>query len=306
MKCLAFSFTSLKSLLPIFAGIAFGLRTYNFSSYEPSLLFKSFLMEIGMMLAIFLELISLYRQGRNKDLDQNAFSNALEKYKSQPKIVLLIILGFLMDFLGFFFNLLLTINDNSINQHLLSITRITEFFFVGILYYYCFKLTLHRHNYVALVLVIIGSFLMLLSQGVQFKAALLFAIFGNLILAFLEILEKWIVDYTFFSPFEIVGIQGFVGIFVLFGICYGSSLMKCEQWYEICSNPTNSDDVYIIDLNANINGIYENTISILYVITYIILTTMYNVFNLSTIKHLGPTHRIICDVVVQLSLSSHL
>ena len=86
MKCLAFSFTSLKSLLPIFAGIAFRLRTYNFSSYEPSLLFKSFLMEIGMMLAIFLELISLYRQGRNKDLDQNAFSNALEKYNLSLKL----------------------------------------------------------------------------------------------------------------------------------------------------------------------------------------------------------------------------
>ena len=103
-------------------------------------------------------------------------------------------------------------------------------------------------------------------------------------------------DFKFFSPLEVVGVQGIVGIFITFGICYGCSLMKCEQWYRICSNPTNSDNVYILDLNANINGIYENTPSILYVITYILLSTMYNVFNLSTIKHLGPTHRIICDV----------
>ena len=296
MKCIAFSFTSLKSLLPIFAGITYGMRTYHFSSYEPSLLFKMFLMEIGMMLAIFLEFISLYRQGRNKDLGPNEFSNAFEKYKSHPKIVLLIILGIGMDLLGFFFNLLLTVNDNSINQHLLSITRITEFFFVGILYYYFFKLTLHRHHYVALILVLFGTSLMLLSQGVKVKAALLFAIIGNLIYASLEILEKWIMDFKFFSPLEVVGVQGIVGIFITFGICYGCSLMKCEQWYRICSNPTNSDNVYILDLNANINGIYENTPSILYVITYILLSTMYNVFNLSTIKHLGPTHRIICDV----------
>ena len=165
-----------------------------------------------------------------------------------------------MDLLGFFFNLLLTVNDNSINQHLLSITRITEFFFVGILYYYFFKLTLHRHHYVALILVLFGTSLMLLSQGVKVKAALLFAIIGNLIYAFLEILEKWIMDFKFFSPLEVVGVQGIVGFFITFGICYGCSLMKCEQWYRICSNPTNSDNVYILDLNANINGIYENTV----------------------------------------------
>ena len=66
-------------------------------------------------------------------------------------------------------------------------------------------------------------------------------------------------DFKFFSPLEVVGVQGIVGIFITFGICYGCSLMKCEQWYRICSNPTNSDNVYILDLNANINGIYENT-----------------------------------------------
>ena len=67
-------------------------------------------------------------------------------------------------------------------------------------------------------------------------------------------------DFKFFSPLEVVGVQGIVGIFITFGICYGCSLMKCEQWYRICSNPTNSDNVYILDLNANINGIYENTV----------------------------------------------
>ena len=101
MKCLSFSFTSLKSLYPIFAGIAFGLRTYNF--YEPSFLFKSFLMEIGMMLAIFLELITICRQGRKRKSApvQKEFASAWDKYKSQPKIVLLIILGFWMDLIGF-------------------------------------------------------------------------------------------------------------------------------------------------------------------------------------------------------------
>ena len=241
MKCLAFSFTSLKSLYPIFAGIAFGLRTYNFSSYEPSLLFRTFLMEIGMMLGIFLELITICRQGRKQKSDpvQKEFASAWDKHKSQPKIVLLIILGFWMDSFGFFLNLLLTIKDDSINQHLLSITRITEFFFVGLLYYYFCKINLHRHHYVALALVIIGSLLMLFSQIITLQYTLLFAISGNLIYAFLEIIEKWIMEYKFFSPFEIVGLQGIVGIFVMYGICYVCSLIKCEKWYSIYSNPNN-------------------------------------------------------------------
>ena len=295
MKLFSIGIKSYYPLFPLFAGLCFGFRSIDFSNNTPSLLFKTFLMEIGMSLSLILEMISLKLQSRKNVLHntkESEYRRAFFKYIRHPIYILLIFSFFLMDLLAFFFGLLLTVSDKPFAQHLLSLARITEFFFVGLTYYIFFKLSIYRQHFLGLFFIIIGLLVMILCQldFISLNTHLLFAIIGNLIYAFLEIIEKWAMDYKFLSPFELVGYQGLFGIIVIGVLCLIGNNVPCQEWMSICEVGDN-----VIDLYKNFQ-VFTDIKSFMWVITYILLSLGYNVFILLSNKHLGPTHRIICDV----------
>ena len=102
---------SYKLLFPLFAGLFYGGRNMCFKTDKENTnkkpeLYKILLMEIGMMLSIFIEIISIIKR---KDVTKSQpikeeFSKFFDKYKKEPKLILLVFLCFLLDITGFFLN----------------------------------------------------------------------------------------------------------------------------------------------------------------------------------------------------------
>ena len=57
---------------------------------------------------------------------------------------------------------------------------------------------------------------------------------------------------------------------------------------------------YIIDFEEELSNIFANWYNVIQVISFIILTMFYNIFQELTMKHLGPTHRIVIDGVFSI------
>lgn len=74
----------------------------------------------------------------------------------------------------------------------MSTNGIAEFFFVGFMYYYFLKRSLHRHHFIPLLLIGIEFLMVIFGQDNQFiiTPILSLAVLGNLLYAILEIIEN--------------------------------------------------------------------------------------------------------------------
>lgn len=163
--------------------------------------------------------------------------------------------------------------------------------------YLFLKQSIHRHHFIALIFIIFG--LVLISyKGISFNYYLLIGVLCNLLFAVLDIVEKWLMDFRFLSPYELIGFKGLYGILILTCILIIGNL-KCEKWMRICEydeqNPKN-----ILDFGKEFSNIFINWYYIFQVLGFLILTLLYNIFHELTLEHLGPTHRIIIDGVFSI------
>ena len=296
MAILSLGITSYKFYYPILGGISLILRTSLFSffpqnSYSCSLFFNLFLINFGMLLCFIFELISLLRQRKGKNITfKNVVIEFFAKYKTYPGITFFLLLLAIIDFIGTFLNNYLS----TINSQLLSFSQLNEFFFVILLNYLFLKQSIHRHHFVALIFIISG--LVLISyNGISFTFYLLIGVLCNLLFAVLDILEKWLMDFRFLSPYELIGFKGLYGNLILTCILIVGNL-KCKKWMRICEydehNPKN-----LLDFGKEFSNIFLNWYYVFQVLGFLVLTLLYNIFHELTLKHLGPTHRIIIDGV---------
>ena len=282
---------SYKLLFPLFAGLFYGGRNMCFKTDKENTnkkpeLYKILLMEIGMMLSIFIEIISIIKR---KDVTKSQpikeeFSKFFDKYKKEPKLILLVFLCFLLDITGFFLNFFSDFfglgNAGKYEiLFLISIIRLSEFYFVCILTITSLKLPLYRHHYAGLIIISVGFIIFSIPSlfyklNIQDIYIICLSLGGNVIYSILEIMEKWMMDFKFISPFETVGIQGMFGFIILSFI----SIFK-SNW--ISYSDFKKEEIKDI-------------------IAYVFASTGYNIFNHLTNKNLGPSHRVICDCFISI------
>lgn len=282
---------SYKLLFPLFAGLFYGGRNMCFKTDKENTnkkpeLYKILLMEIGMMLSIFIEIISIIKR---KDVTKSQpikeeFSKFFDKYKKEPKLILLVFLCFLLDITGFFLNFFSDLFGlgNAGKYEILfviSIIRLSEFYFVCILTITWLKLPLYRHHYAGLIIISVGFIIFSIPSlfnklNIQDIYIICLSLGGNVIYSILEIMEKWMMDFKFISPFETVGIQGMFGFIILSFI----SIFK-SNW--ISYSDFKKEEIKDI-------------------IAYVFASTGYNIFNHLTNKNLGPSHRVICDCFISI------
>ena len=303
MAIFSYGFTSYKFAYPLIGGVIYTIRNYSFTFFQAhpytcSPLFKVFLMDFGMLLSFIFEIISIYRQSRTKKYAK-PFKEFFKKYKEHPSSLFILLILTILDFSGVFLNSLLSYSDTPIDSQLLSLSRISEFFFVIILYYIFLKQSIHRHQCVALLFLIAGLLLLCIQGWITFNIFILISVFGNLLFSILEVTEKWIMDIRYLSPYEVVGFQGMFGMIMLLCIIILGNFTKCQKWMGVCEydeiNPKN-----IIYFNQELSNIFTSWYTIFEVFSYIILTTAYNILNHLMVKYLGPTHRIISDGVFSI------
>ena len=197
---------------------------------------------------------------------------------------MLVFLCFLLDITGFFLNFFSDFfglgNAGKYEiLFLISIIRLSEFYFVCILTITSLKLPLYRHHYAGLIIISVGFIIFSIPSlfyklNIQDIYIICLSLGGNVIYSILEIMEKWMMDFKFISPFETVGIQGMFGFIILSFI----SIFK-SNW--ISYSDFKKEEIKDI-------------------IAYVFASTGYNIFNHLTNKNLGPSHRVICDCFISI------
>ena len=215
MKWISFGSIYHHTFYPLYASIFCIIRTYSFDYFEKfdcPVLFEVFLMFFGMLLSIFLEMISVFRLYRDNSIKEYC-KKLCKQWKYQILIAFLSILD-LSEFIGL--SILLFDQEEGDNK-LLSTTRLIEFFFVSFLNNNFFKHKLHRHHFVPLLLIAIGIIIVIFGQtaNIIVNIALLFSIFGNILYAILEIIEKWLMESKYFSPYDLVYLSGLYGCIIM-------------------------------------------------------------------------------------------
>ena len=157
---------------------------------------------------------------------------------------------------------------------------------------------MYRHHAIAILFIITGIVLLSI-RGISFDSYIYISIISNFLFSVLEIIETWIMEYRFLSPYEVIGFKGFYGIIIISSILIIGNFTKCEKWMRLCeydeNNPKN-----IIYFTKELSNIFSNWFTIFEVFSFIILTIIYNIFHQLILKHLGPTHRIISDGVFSI------
>ena len=174
----------------------------------------------------------------------------------------------------------------------MSTTRIAEFFFVGFMYYYFLKQKLHRHHIIPLLFIVFGLIMVIFGQDNRFKVSpiLLLAVLGNLLYAILEIIEKWLMESKYFSPYDLVYLTGLYGFIIMFIICLVSSNIDCTSWLYFCK-----EGEKVFSFKDTFGTIFTNKYYFIEVMIYVLTSTGYNVFFHLVNKHFGPTHHVISD-----------
>ena len=275
------------SFYPLYASAFSILRSYSFKffgeahKFKCTLLFEIFLMFTGMSLSIFLEIISAIRQFKNDPI-----KSYCKKLKDKWKYQFLIIFLALLDLSEF---ALLSIpfegDKSEKSSSSLSTIRMMQFLFIGIMCYVFLKIKLHRHHIASFILIAIGYILVIYGKGdFSFELIYLLGFIGNLLYASVEVIHKWLMEYKFFSPFEIVYLSGLYGLILTGFICWIIQL-----------SGNDSLSKYANGFGNNLSAMFSNGYFIIEIIIYLITTLGHNVLFLVTNKYLGPTYHIIID-----------
>ena len=300
MRFITFGKIHKQTFYPFITSIFSILRTYSFKyfpenqNFDCPLLFQVILMFLGMFICFIFEIITVCRQDRvargskKKEKCKKYCFDLISNWRLQLILCLLAILD-LSEFIGLS---VLFLAENYEDNRLLSTTRMLEFLFVGFMYYYFLKTSLHRHNYISLLLIVGGLAMVMFGQSklFTFRPILLIAIFGNLFYACLEITEKWLMDKKFISPYEIIYCEGLYGFIIILILCLIGNKVDCQSWMYLCSTGES-----VINLNSILKEVFSSYSYVIEVVIYVFTSAGYNIFIHLCNKDLGPTHHIVAD-----------
>ena len=277
------------SFYPLYASAFSIIRSFSFKlfgkthRFDCTLLLEIFLMFFGMSLSVIIEIISI-----NKQFKTNPIKSYCKKLKNKWNYQFLIILLALLDFSEF---ALLSIpfeeeeEKQKKSSSSLSTIRIMQFLFISIMCYLFLKIKLHRHHIASFILIAIGFILVIYGKGeFSFHPIYLLGIIGNILYASVEVIHKWLMEYKFFSPFEIVYLSGLYGM-MLTGIAYLIIQLSGNSFFI----------KYADGFAHNLSQMFSSRYYVIEIIIYLITTLGHNVLFLVTNKYLGPTYHIIID-----------
>ena len=302
MPFISFGRFSAKSTYPMFTSLFYVLREFSFGYFTSAhkfkcpLLFQLLLMVIGMTLCYFLVLVSLFKQSSShgKTFAISYKESTLQLIK-EYKVSLFALLLSVLDAFGVFFLTFLALNKTPFEQHIYITSRLMELFFVSILMYIVMKRVLFFHNYTALVFIIIGLTISIVTlskvtdEDNPFNTTTICTtIFANFLFCFLECFEKLIMDNHFISHNYLNFLMGLYTTIYSLILNIVGKYITCREWMYFCT-----PGLPVMDLGATLTEIFNDGYYIAEVIIFIALTLLYNTFILLVIKAFSPTHRLV-------------
>lgn len=310
MKFIGLGSISFSTFYPIFATLCYLSRSYilMFNSNPENFhrLFQILLIFIGETFCGILYLIikrSLQPERISQPNQENESRQSLTTYKlvhfskgnkmKSIKIYLIICGISLIDVISLILiEVFSSLQEKEQINNIESEMRITEFIFVIIFGYIFFKFKLHRHHYLALVLIIAGI-LTVAIPNLNFPIASLYLLLANLLYSIMELTEKWLMDIQYISVYKLIFIEGCFGLVLISIVIVIGSLMSCGDWIRsICKNES-----HIINFIDVIKNTFTEPVGIFTMLGYSISSCGYNIFIDLINKKNGPTHRVVSDTL---------
>ena len=316
--CISFGAVSNKILIPLLGGIVNVIFKVIADKYKPIIINHPIMLSIcsslGMTLSFIPYLITIKRAKTEKQKKIEALESSQSKninplkinyeyndlymeitYDKYKYIFLAAFMDFFETLLTFFFNQLINLN-----------LWIIEIILISFLSFYVFGTKLYNHQKLSLIiLVILGLLLDLytndffLNIDVDFLCLIL-RIISAILFSISMVLQKFIIEKKFASPYEICFIMGITSL-IFYSICIIISSNISIKTDKIKNLIKYNDKNYFDNFLS-----YIEEINIYEIIIFIIFALIEFFFNLSillTIKYFSPAHTIIILVIAKAAPS---
>ena len=191
----------------------------------------------------------------------------VEKKKSKDrwmKPLLLIAFCTFLDFNGFVAYILLQSNNKKNDKVLEFIYRMISFAILAVFSMLILKYNYYRHHLLGGVIIAIGTIVFIFTQSFQFE--MLYSDIGYYILqlglllfdSLIYIIEKYLMDTIYLSPYLIEGIEGLIGTIVISLLFFILGNIPCLKESNFCTYDNKKTNQMMEDFFDTINAIFRD------------------------------------------------
>ena len=282
-----------------------------YSGIMKNIYFNYFLVSMGQIVSIFLFLIQKHLSQsliENKNYNHTKFffripNSSINIFQPNNKELFffplnkkkeyyfLIFISSILDLITSLFLYSIGVSIGEIPVFFIFTTLILSKKFLGEIYY--------KHHYFSLIIISISCFFHIMNDIInesnfdkdKFIYHLIVLFFVSILYGIQVVIQKFLMENQFISPFVLLTHQGFISIILLIILCYILSFFKCNSLlikYRFCENNT----------IFNLNDINLHNSPLFIIILYILLPMLYYIMKTLVIYYWTP-----CHFAVVLSLS---
>ena len=210
----------------------------------------------------------------------------LKSPDSQLKIYLFIFVIAFVDFIEFFIDTVYAPKFTNVSSTLIIRLRTILTLFSGIISYFLLKIPIYKHQKFSLLMIFFSSIGVIIAEYIYIDAKKqfsfeLFLIFINYFFdSFFDIIEKYLLEYNFMNPFQLVFIEGSFGF-----------IITCI--YSIVDNPFKEIKIFFKDQKT-----YKFILLIIFLVIYFFLCAGRNIYRVITNKMYFPISRSLTDSIL--------
>lgn len=265
------------------------MRKKNLSKHS---LIQSFVMFLGEFFIVFLFIIELKRSQSKVYKLKGLYLNTL------LKITGLICLCTLIDFVGSFaLTIIESINETAFFE---LIFKLFAMGFTAFLSQYLLHYKYYRHHILGYSILVLGMAAYIIIESydklkkIELNILSIFLLFFFYLLSsFLEIIEKYLMEEEFVSPYLIISGEGAFGL-IITSLCFTWMDEQCPETFFICNDENIAKKSHYFDDFA---AFFNNYINCLSMILFFIGVFFVNTFRMLVNHNYSPTHRSIADTL---------
>lgn len=157
----------------------------------------------------------------------------------------------------------------------------------------------YRHHSLGIIVYCVGfslfSFVNFQNTSDDIIQLILYSIIGQIITAFKDVVEKYLIDKKYVSPFIVIGFEGIFGFICVSIMFIPFSYIECN--FDFCKS-----NEYLINLGYILNYIVTNSKYLLTYCCLFIVLFLLNTFKFLVLQYFSPTHKIMCDAFTTFAL----
>ena len=248
------------------------------------LTFVMFSIEFLVIIVYFIHLL-LTKGKKDINLKVNRMNISQSKQiLNSFKIILLLFVCFLCDFISTI--PVIIIRNEEKNDFLEVILKVLTIPFISLLSALILHYKYYKHHIIGYIITSIGlilhpMYLWIFEKNKDIELTILIQIIGYLLSSFIDVIEKYLTDIKFISPYLIISAEGF------FGFCLSFPLFK------LCLLIIEKTD--FISLNNYFDSIQNSLKYQIGIVVYCIGVFLYNIMRILTTQKCSPVHRVITN-----------